>query len=114
VWEESGRIKIQAPWLAMGGRQQRKGRGREERGRGGAAGWLGGMELGGRHGGELHAWSSARSSIFPELCGHEVVVVREEEGNWKERVERRKGREKKEKEEKIWKIFQTQKLQGEK
>jgi hypothetical protein len=76
----------------MGGRQQRKGRGREERGRGGAAGWLGGMELGGRHGGELHAWSSARSSIFPEFCGHEVVVVREEEGNWKERVERRKGR----------------------
>jgi hypothetical protein len=88
------------PWLDMGARLRGKEGGREERGKGGAAGWLGGRGPGGRHG-ESCAWSSARSSLFREFCGHEVLAMRRELLGGREprkRREQRKTRKEREKE----------------
>jgi hypothetical protein len=89
---------------------------REERGKGGAASWLGGRALGSQHGGELHAWSSSWASLFPEFCGHQVLAMREEEGKTKEGEERRKKKRKgkKEKKEKNMENFANLKFVGRK
>jgi hypothetical protein len=47
---------------------------------------------------------------FPEFCGHEVLVVSEEEGKRKEREERRKGTGKKRRKKKYGKNFKLKNL----